>query len=115
MLARPIKNAHVLLLPIIFEFSKQESIFIDKYQEDLVKVGLFLEPFGHQSYAIRSHPTWLPKGYEEEVIREMVDQVMQTEKVNVEEIREEAAILMAFKGTIMANYYLKEVVIMYHL
>jgi len=107
-LGRPINNAQDLLLPIIFEFSKQESIFIDKYQEELVKVGLFLEPFGHQSYAIRSHPTWLPKGYEEEVIREMVDQIMQTEKVNVEEIREEAAILMACKGSIKANYYLNE-------
>lgn len=107
-LGRPINNAQDLLLPIIFEFSKQEAIFIDKYQAELVKVGLFLEPFGHQSYAIRSHPTWLPKGYEEEVIREMVNQVMQTEAVNVEEIREEAAILMACKGSIKANYYLNE-------
>src|SRR5690625_117011 len=107
-LGAPIHNAQDLLLPIVFEFSKQESIFIDTYQDELVKVGLFLEPFGHQSYAIRSHPTWLPKGYEEEVIREMVDQVMQTEKVNVEEIREEAAILMPCKGSIKANYYLNE-------
>ncbi|WP_430785793.1 DNA mismatch repair endonuclease MutL [Virgibacillus flavescens] len=97
-----------LLIPMTFEFSKQESIFIDQYEAEFQKVGLFFEEFGTQTYIIRSHPVWFPDGYEEEVIREMIDQIMNDEKVNIESIREEAAIMMSCKGSIKANHYLNE-------
>lgn len=97
-----------LLLPMTFEFSKQESIFIDQYEAEFNKVGLFFEEFGNQTYIIRSHPIWFPDGYEEEVIREMVDQIMADEKVNIELIREKSAIMMSCKGSIKANHYLNE-------
>lgn len=105
-LGNPINNVQDLLLPITFEFSKQETIFIEKFKDELTTVGLFFEPFGHQAFAIRSYPTWFPEGYEEETIREMIDQIIEDEKVNIESIREEAAIMMACKGSIKANHYL---------
>ncbi|WP_281355679.1 DNA mismatch repair endonuclease MutL [Virgibacillus ihumii] len=101
-------EAQELLIPLTFEFSKQESIFIDEYKDELEKVGLFFESFGNQTYIIRSHPNWFPKGFEEEIIREMIDQIMETEKVNVENIREDAAILMSCKRSIKANHYLNQ-------
>src|SRR5699024_6018967 len=97
-----------LLLPITFEFSKKEALFIDRYREDLKNVGLFFEPFGHQSYIIRSYPTWFPTGYEEEIIREMIEQIIHEEKVDIEQLREESAIMMACKGSIKANQYVNE-------
>ncbi|WP_077326281.1 DNA mismatch repair endonuclease MutL [Virgibacillus siamensis] len=107
-LGNTINESQELLIPITFEFSKQESIFIDQYQDELAKVGLFFEPFGNQTYIIRSYPTWFPKGFEEEIIREMIDQIMESEKVNVENIREDAAILMSCKRSIKANHYLNQ-------
>lgn len=95
-----------LLIPLTFDFSKQEAIFIENYRDELERVGLFLEPFGGQSYIIRSHPTWFPKGFEEEVIREMIDQIMEEEKINIEAIREDAATLMSCKRSIKANHHL---------
>ncbi|MFA1822198.1 DNA mismatch repair endonuclease MutL [Virgibacillus oceani] len=97
-----------LLFPLTFEFSAQEAILIDQYKEELEKVGLFFEPFGQQTFIIRSHPRWFPKDFEEEVIREMIDEVINKEKVNVESIREEAAILMSCKRSIKANHYLSQ-------
>lgn len=97
-----------LLLPMTFEFSKQESIFINQYEEEFHKVGLFFEEFGNQTYIIRSHPVWFPSGFEEEVIREMIDQIMANEKVSIESIREKTAIMMSCKGSIKANHYLNE-------
>ncbi|WP_047985201.1 DNA mismatch repair endonuclease MutL [Ornithinibacillus californiensis] len=95
-----------LLIPMTFEFSRQESIFIEHYKDELVQVGLLFENFGNQSYIIRSYPNWFPKGFEEEIIREMIEQIMQDERINVESIREEAAILMSCKRSIKANHYL---------
>lgn len=105
-LGQTINEAQELLLPLTFEFSKQESIFIEEYKDKLEKVGLFFEPFGNQTYVIRSHPNWFPKGFEEEVIREMIEQIMYEEDISVEKIREDAATLMSCKRSIKANHYL---------
>ncbi|MHA6251214.1 DNA mismatch repair endonuclease MutL [Oceanobacillus sp. CAU 1775] len=107
-LGRPVKESQELLIPLTFEFSNQEALFIENYKDRLEEVGLFFEPFGFKTYIIRSYPNWFPKGFEEEVIREMVEQVMHDEKVNIEAIREEAAIMMSCKRSIKANHYLTE-------
>ncbi|MUK90723.1 DNA mismatch repair endonuclease MutL [Ornithinibacillus sp. L9] len=105
-LGETFNESQELLIPMTFEFSKQESIFIEHHKSELEKVGLFLESFGNQTYVIRSHPNWFPKGFEEEIIREMIEQVMQEERINIESIREEAAILMSCKRSIKANHHL---------
>ncbi|GAB3795022.1 DNA mismatch repair endonuclease MutL [Virgibacillus kimchii] len=97
-----------LLFPLTFEFSGQEALLIEQHKEELEKVGLFFEPFGQHTFIIRAHPSWFPKNFEEEVIREMVDEVIHNEKVDVETIREEAAILMSCKRSIKANHYLNQ-------
>src|SRR5699024_9640672 len=103
---KPTNHLQELLLPLTFEFSRQESLFIEQYKERLQQVGLFFEPFGEQTYIISSYPAWFPKGFAEEVIREMVEQLVQTEQVDIEAIREDVAILMACKRSIKANHYL---------
>ncbi|GGP12515.1 DNA mismatch repair endonuclease MutL [Oceanobacillus neutriphilus] len=105
-LGQPINESQELLIPMTFDFSRKEAIFIEEAKDTLEKAGLFFEPFGSQTYVIRSHPTWFPTGFEEEIIREMVDQFIQESTVNVEKIREDAAILMSCKRSIKANHYL---------
>lgn len=105
-LGTPVNESQELLIPLTFEFSKKEAIFIEHHKDKFEQIGLFFEEFGHQSYIIRSHPTWFPKGLEEEVIKDMINQIVKDEKVDVQLIREEAAILMACKRSIKANHYL---------
>lgn len=95
-----------LLVPLTFELTKQEAMLIQDYEEELKKVGLFFEPFGEHTFIIRSHPTWFPKGEEEEIIRNMVDQVLEHQKIDIKKLREEAAILMSCKRSIKANHFL---------
>ncbi|MGM8216222.1 DNA mismatch repair endonuclease MutL [Bacillaceae bacterium W0354] len=105
-LGQPTKEVQELSVPLTFEFTSQESILIEENRESFERVGLFLEPFGNHSYIIKSHPSWFPKGEEEQIIREMIDQLIEGKQIDVEEIREEAAILMACKRSIKANHYL---------
>ncbi|RWZ60414.1 DNA mismatch repair endonuclease MutL [Halobacillus fulvus] len=97
-----------LLVPMTFDFSRQEALKVEEYQEDLEKVGLFFEPFGDNTFIIRSHPQWFPKGFEEEVIQEMVEQLNEAERIDILKLREEAAILMSCKRSIKANHYLNQ-------
>ncbi|MGN8646912.1 DNA mismatch repair endonuclease MutL [Gracilibacillus sp. HCP3S3_G5_1] len=103
-------ESHVqdLLVPLTFEFTQQEALFIEQYKEELQKVGLFLEAFGQNTYIVRSHPYWFPKGEETEIIRDMVDQLIQEKQVNLYKLREEVAILMSCKRSIKANHYLNK-------
>ncbi|MGP4040219.1 DNA mismatch repair endonuclease MutL [Gracilibacillus sp. D59] len=101
-------DGHVqdLLVPLTFEFTQQEALFIEQYKEELQKVGLFLDAFGQNAYIVRSHPHWFPKDEEAEIIRDMVDQLIQEKQINLHKLREEAAILMSCKRSIKANHYL---------
>lgn len=96
-----------LLMPLTFEFTTNEILFIEKHREQLEAVGLVLEPFGGQTFAVKSHPSWFPKGEEQDIIRDMVDQIIQSGSVDIEKLREEVAILMSCKRSIKANHYLK--------
>jgi DNA mismatch repair protein MutL len=96
-----------LLVPLTFHYSSDEYIIIEEHKEELAKVGIFLEPFGHNSFIVRSHPQWFPKGMETEIIEEMIDQVLKYKKVDIHKLREEAAIMMSCKAAIKANQYLR--------
>lgn len=95
-----------LLVPYRIDVSLPEFLRLEEQLEELRKVGLFLEPFGHQSFLVRSHPTWFPKGQEVEIIEEMMQQVLRLKRVDIRKLREEAAIMMSCKASIKANQYI---------
>ncbi|WP_044893688.1 DNA mismatch repair endonuclease MutL [Bacillus alveayuensis] len=96
-----------LLVPLTFQYSTNEYLLIDAHREELAKCGVFLEPFGHNSFIVRSHPQWFPKGEEAAIIEEMLEQVLTMKKVDLKQLREEAAILMSCKQSIKANQHLR--------
>jgi DNA mismatch repair protein MutL len=97
-----------LLVPITLEYSTDEALKIMEHQHELERVGVFLEPFGHNSFILRSHPQWLPKGEEKELMEEMIEQLLQMKKVDIHKLREEAAIMMSCKASIKANHHLRQ-------
>lgn len=96
-----------MLVPITLEFSTDQCIRINEYKHELEKVGVFLEEFGYNSFIVRSHPQWLPKGIEQEIMEEMIEQLLSMKKVDIKKLREEAAIMMSCKASIKANRHLR--------
>ncbi|MBD1379305.1 DNA mismatch repair endonuclease MutL [Metabacillus arenae] len=96
-----------LLVPLTMEFSSNDSLIIDAHIDLLKSVGIFLESFGRNSYIVRSHPQWFPKGNEESVIEEIIQQVIDERKIDIKKLREEAAIMMSCKASIKANQHLR--------
>lgn len=96
-----------MLIPLTFEYSTDDYIKIDEHKAELEKVGVFLEPFGHNSFIVRSHPQWLPKGEEQKIIEDMIEQLLGMKRVNIKKLREEAAIMMSCKASIKANQHLR--------
>lgn len=96
-----------LLVPLTFEYSTDEYVKIEEYQGELERVGVFLEPFGYNSYIVKAHPQWFPKGEEKQIIEDMIEQLLSMKKVDLKKLREEAAIMMSCKGSIKANRHLR--------
>lgn len=95
-----------LLIPLTLTYSSSEYVLIESYREQLAACGVFLEPFGHNSFIVRSHPQWFPKGEEATIIEEMIKQVLTMKKVDIKQLREKAAIMMSCKQSIKANQFL---------
>ncbi|MGY3481067.1 MULTISPECIES: DNA mismatch repair endonuclease MutL [Staphylococcus] len=102
-----VNESQNLLIPLTFHFSKDELMIINQYKDELDKVGVHLEPFGGHDYIVDSYPVWFPKEEAEEIIKDMIEYVLEHKKVDVKKIREEAAIMMSCKKSIKANHYLK--------
>ncbi len=96
-----------LLIPLTLTYSSSEYLLIDSYRDQLAACGVFLEPFGHNSFIVRSHPQWFPKGEEVTIIEEMIKQVLVMKKVDIKQLREKAAIMMSCKQSIKANQFLR--------
>ncbi|RST75555.1 DNA mismatch repair endonuclease MutL [Siminovitchia acidinfaciens] len=96
-----------LLVPLTLEFSVDEYVKIKEHTNELEDVGIFLEEFGMNSFIVRSHPTWFPKGQEQMIIEGMIEQLLSMNKIDIKKLREEAAIMMSCKAAIKANRYLR--------
>ncbi len=102
------RHLQPLLVPFVLEFSKKEYLTLVEKQEMLEEIGIFLEPFGANSFQIQAHPSWIKKGEELKTIEEMIEFVLKNEKVTVAIIRRATAIMMSCKGSIKANHHISE-------
>ncbi|MBQ0137783.1 MAG: DNA mismatch repair endonuclease MutL [Kurthia sp.] len=95
-----------MLLPLTFHYSADEALTLHEFQQELAEVGVFIEDFGQNSFVVREHPTWFPKGQEQEIIEDLIEQVLTESKASIKKLRESAAIMMSCKKSIKANHYL---------
>ncbi|PLR69833.1 DNA mismatch repair endonuclease MutL [Bacillus sp. UMB0893] len=96
-----------LLVPITLHYSADEALIINEQMLALAEVGIFLEPFGGNSYIVRSHPQWFPRGDEKNLMEEIIQEVLDHKKADIKKLREKAAIMMSCKAAIKANHYLR--------
>ncbi|WP_210469363.1 DNA mismatch repair endonuclease MutL [Sporosarcina sp. 6E9] len=96
----------LLLVPLTFHYSMDEKTRIEEGRKLLEDVGIYLEEFGQTSYIVREFPTWFPAGEETAIIEEIIEQVLNSRRIDIGKLREEAAIMMSCKRSIKANHHL---------
>lgn len=95
-----------LLVPIMLDYPNSDTLKIQESKEALEEVGIYLEPFGQNSFLLRRHPVWFTAGEEEKIVREMIDLLLEHGSISVAKFREATAIMMSCKQSIKANHYL---------
>lgn len=98
------KETTSLLFPINIELSNSEFIILKQNIELLNNIGIEVEEFGVNSIIVKSAPTWLPKDYEDEAIRKIIDLVIMCEKdFTIAKFNDSLAKLVSCKMSIKAN------------
>ena len=95
-----------MLFPLTLEYPVNEYIVIREHFDLLTDMGFNIEEFGINSVVIKSHPTWLPKGYENEAIKRILEAIITFENdFSIEKFNESIATMMSCKLAIKANEY----------
>ena len=103
-LGRPSQARISLLFPITIELSTSDYVILKENMHILEENNIEAEEFGVNSIIIKAHPTWIPRGYEEKVLNNLVEQVVQKQKdFRIEKFNEEAIKMLSCKMAIKAN------------
>lgn len=104
LLTHPNHHRIDLLFPIIIELTNNEFLILKNNMEILQNMDFTVEEFGINSIVIKAHPTWIPKGNEENAIRKVVELIILQEKnFNLAKFYDHIAATMACKMSIKAN------------
>ena len=76
-LGNPKIKSIALLVPITIELTSNEFLIVRNNFDLFEKIGFKIEEFGINSIIIKEQPLWLPKGNEEENIKQIVDLVIE--------------------------------------
>lgn len=103
-LGNPKSDAITMLIPITIEFPYNEFLIVKQNLDILKRMYFDVEELGTNTLIFRSHPIWLPEGYEEDAIRKICDILVLKEKYfDVEKFNESIAITISCKLAIKAN------------
>ena len=93
-----------MLVPINIELPYNEYIVLKENINILKEMNFDIEEFGINTFIIRSHPTWLPRGNEEVAIRKIIDLIVEKEK-NFDRLKfnDRIAMTVACKASVKAN------------
>ncbi len=93
-----------LLVPFTVELSNHDFIILKERLSILKELHFEIEEFGGNTLIVKEHPTWIPEGYEEEMIRHVIDVVIDLGKdFSIKKFNEKAATMLACKMAIKAN------------
>ena len=97
-----------LLVPYLFEFRAEDFINLQEKMPLLNQVGIYLEPYGNNTFILREHPIWMKEEEIESGVYEMCDMLLLTDEVSIKVYRAELAIMMSCKRSIKANHALDD-------
>jgi DNA mismatch repair protein MutL len=84
--------AQQLAPPIILTLTPMEIDVVTRYQDTFLRMGFTIEPFGGREYAVYSVPDHLFGAADEELLREMIDELTEnTGKAGIDQISDRIA------------------------
>lgn len=97
-----------LLVPIKIELRSDEFILVKERFELLEKYGFTTSEFGFNTIIIRSHPAWIPEDRAEDIIKKIVDIIIEKGSFDFDQFIWRMAATTACRMSVMANTYISK-------
>lgn len=97
-----------LLIPIRIELRKDEYILAKERLQKLEEYNFSYEEFGTNTILIRQHPSWIPEDRAEDIIRKLVDSLIEKGTFDLEKFIWHMAATTACRMSVMAGDYISE-------
>ena len=97
-----------LLVPIRVELRKDEMLLAKERFESLKEYGFIIDEFGENTLLVRSHPSWIPEEKQEDIIRKLIDIVIDKGKLDFDQFIWRIAATTACRMSVMAGDYISE-------
>lgn len=104
--------AYDLLIPLKLEYNIASINLILEHQEELNKMHIIIEQFGTNTLLIRQLPFWIPKGSEENYVRDIIEYLLNNKKVNKQIMQDSLAKKLSCKKSIKAYMEITEAEVM---
>ena len=97
-----------LLVPIRIELRKDEFILAKERFSLLEEYGFSIDEFGENTLLVRSHPNWIPEEKSEDIIRKLIDIVIDKGKFVFDQFIWRIAATTACRMSVMAGDYISK-------
>lgn len=105
-LSSPKRNSIEMLVPLKIEMNNRDYLIIKERMSILEDLGFEIEEFGTNTLLVRKHPTWLLNSSLEELVRVIINIVIETSNFDHEKFVHNVAASVACKASIKAGYYI---------
>ena len=106
-LSHPNNNTISPLVPIVIELPKDELLILEENKDVLDSLNITYEIFGVSAIRILTHPTWFTEGKEVDIVKEIIELILNKGKdFTLEKFRDNLAKMVACKMSIKANTYI---------
>ena len=97
-----------LLIPIKIELRKDEFILAKERLHILEEYGFVFDEFGFNTILVRSHPSWIPEEKAEDIIRKLMDLIIDKKDFDFDQFVWRMAATTACRMSVMAGDYISK-------
>ena len=106
-LAHPNGNTISPIVPIVIELPQNEILSLKENEDIFDSLNIKYEEFGTSSIRIITHPTWFTEGKEEQIIRQIIEMILNKgHDFTLEKFRDNLAKMVACKMSIKGNTFI---------
>ena len=97
-----------LLIPIKIELRPEEFLLIKERFDILKQYGFDIDEFGDNCVVVRTHPNWIPDDKSDEIIRKIVDIIVEKGEFDFDKFVWRMVATTACRMSVMANTYISK-------
>ena len=103
LLASNSNKSSPLLVPIMLQFTKEESLFLEQNIFKLQEIGFALDQAGQTEFFVREIPLWAKLDNLEDILYDILSMMISKKKIDVMYFRDNIAKQISCKASIKAN------------